>query len=186
MSVAYAGTALEAAPTMERTSSAIPARMERLPATRTLWNMVVLISLGGWFELYELFATGYIAPGLVKSGILTSTTQRFFGFQGMGAFIAATFAGLFIGTFFLGFLSDRFGRRYVFTYSLIWYTACTVIMALQTSAEGLLLWRFIAGIGIGVEIVTIDAYLTEIAPKHMRGRAFALNQAIMFSSVPVV
>jgi putative MFS transporter len=160
--------------------------MERLPATRTLWNMVVLISLGGWFELYELFATGYIAPGLVKSGILTSTTQSFFGFQGMGAFIAATFAGLFVGTFFLGFLSDRFGRRYVFTYSLIWYTTCTVIMALQTSAEGLLLWRFIAGIGIGVEIVTIDAYLTEIAPKHMRGRAFALNQAIMFSSVPVV
>jgi putative MFS transporter len=188
MSVANAdfSAAVAAAPTVDRVSSSIAARMERLPSTATLWRMVVLISLGGWFELYELFATGYIAPGLVKSGILTSTTQSFFGFQGMGAFIAATFAGLFIGTFFLGFLSDRYGRRFVFTYSLIWYTAATVVMAFQTSAEGLLLWRFIAGIGIGVEIVTIDAYLTEIAPRHMRGRAFALNQAIMFSSVPVV
>jgi putative MFS transporter len=81
MSVAYAGTALEAPPTIDWASSAIPARMERLPATRTLWNMVVLISLGGWFELYELFATGYIAPGLVKSGILTSTTQSFLAFR---------------------------------------------------------------------------------------------------------
>src|SRR4051794_16986013 len=59
-------------------------------------------------------------------------------------------------------------------------------MAFQTSAEGLLLRRFITGIGLGVEIVTTDAYLIEIAPRHMRGRAFALNQAIMFSSVPVV
>jgi putative MFS transporter len=59
-------------------------------------------------------------------------------------------------------------------------------MACQTSTEGLLLWRFIAGIGVGVEIITIDAYISEMVPRHMRGRAFAFNQAVMFSSVPVV
>src|SRR5258708_6969581 len=48
------------------------------------------------------------------------------------------------------------------------------------------LWRFIAGIGIGIEIITIDAYLTELVPSWMRGRAFAVNQAVMFISVPVV
>jgi putative MFS transporter len=148
--------------------------------------LVALISLGGFFEMYELFFTAYITPGLIKSGILTSTTQSFFGFSGIGAFIAATFAGLFVGTFFLGFLPDRYGRRFVFTYSLLWYTVCTVIMAFQTTADGVLLWRFIAGIGIGVEIVTIDAYITELVPAHMRGRAFALNQAVMFSAVPTV
>jgi putative MFS transporter len=94
--------------------SQISARMERLPATRYLWMLVALISLGGFFEMYELFFTAYITPGLIKSGILTSTTQSFFGFSGIGAFIAATFAGLFIGTFFLGFLPDRYGRRFVF------------------------------------------------------------------------
>jgi MFS transporter, putative metabolite:H+ symporter len=164
----------------------IAARINRLPATKSLWKLVALISLGGWFELYDLFFTGYIAPGLAKSGILTGTTQGFFGFSGIGAFVAVTFAGLFIGTFFLGFLSDRYGRRFIFTYSLLWYTAATVIMACQTSTEGLLLWRFIAGIGVGVEIITIDAYISEMVPRHMRGRAFAFNQAIMFSSVPVV
>ena len=164
----------------------ITARVNRLPGTASLWKLVALISLGGWFEFYDLFFTGYIAPGLAKSGILTSTTQSFFGFSGIGAFIAATFAGLFIGTFFLGFLSDRCGRRFVFTWSLLWYTAATIVMACQTGSAGLLLWRFIAGIGVGVEIITIDAYLTEMVPRHMRGRAFAFNQAVMFSSVPVV
>jgi MFS transporter, putative metabolite:H+ symporter len=164
----------------------IAARMDRLPATRTLWRLVALISLGGWFELYDLFFTGYIAPGLARSGLLTNTTQSLFGLSGMGAFIAATFAGLFLGTFFLGFLSDHYGRRFVFTWSLLWYTAASAAMALQSTSDGLLLWRLIAGIGLGVEIVTIDAYIVEMAPGHMRGRAFALNQAVMFSAVPIV
>ena len=59
-------------------------------------------------------------------------------------------------------------------------------MACQTTSGGLLLWRFIAGIGIGVEIITIDAYITELVPSWMRGRAFAVNQAVMFIAVPVV
>ena len=37
------------------------------------------------------------------------------------------------------------------------------------------LWRFIAGLGIGVELVTIGTYLSELVPKHIRGRAFALR-----------
>ena len=161
-------------------------RLESLSASSYLWRLVILLSLGGCFEIYDLFFTGYIAPGLNRSGLLTTTTQAFFGFSGIGAFVAATFAGLFVGTFFLGFLADRFGRRSIFTFALLAYTAATVAMACQTTSGGLLLWRFIAGIGIGVEIITIDAYITELVPSRMRGRAFAVNQAIMFTAVPAV
>ena len=164
----------------------ISRRLESLPASSYVWRLVILLSLGGWFEIYDLFFTGYIAPGLNRSGLLTTTTQAFFGFSGIGAFVAATFAGLFVGTFFLGFLADRFGRRAIFTFALLGYSAASVIMACQTSSEGLLLWRFIAGIGIGVEIITIDAYITELVPSWMRGRAFAVNQSVMFIAVPLV
>jgi MFS transporter, putative metabolite:H+ symporter len=112
--------------------------------------MVVLLSLGGWFEFYDLFFTAYVGPGLVKSGILAETTGSFFGLSGLAAFIAATFAGLFIGTFGLGSLADRFGRRFIFTISLLWYSAATIIVAFQTDAAGLNRWRLISGIGIGV------------------------------------
>jgi putative MFS transporter len=164
----------------------ISRRLESLPASSYLWRLVILLSLGGCFEIYDLFLTGYIAPGLNKSGLLTTTTQAFFGFSGIGAFVAATFAGLFVGTFFLGFLADRFGRRSIFTWALLGYSAASVVMACQTSSGGLLLWRFIAGIGIGVEIITIDAYITELVPSWMRGRAFAVNQSVMFIAVPIV
>ena len=164
----------------------ISRRLESLPASSTLWRLVILLSLGGCFEVYDLFFTGYIAPGLNRSGLLTTTTAAFFGFSGMGAFVAATFAGLFIGTFFLGFLADRFGRRSIFTSALLCYSAATVTMACQSTSGGVLLWRLIAGIGIGVEIITIDTYITELVPSWMRGRAFAINQAIMFTAVPIV
>jgi putative MFS transporter len=164
----------------------ISRRLESLPASSFLWRLVILLSLGGCFEIYDLFLTGYIAPGLARSKLLTATTDAFFGFSGIGAFVAATFAGLFVGTFFLGFLADRFGRRAIFTWALLAYSAASVVMAFQSTSNGVLLWRFLAGIGIGVEIITIDAYITELVPSWMRGRAFAVNQAVMFIAVPIV
>jgi putative MFS transporter len=167
-------------------AGAIGARMDRLPATRAIWKLIALLSLGGFFEFYDLFFTGYIAPGLVRSGILTASTRGLFGTTGVASFVAAMFSGLFLGTALFGFVADRFGRRTIFTCSLLWYTAASVVMAFQNDVFGLNLWRFISGIGVGVELVTIDTYLSELAPKEMRGRAFAFNQTIQFSAVPVV
>jgi putative MFS transporter len=164
---------------------AISARLDRLPANRRIWTMVVLLSLGGCFEYYDLFLTGYIAPGLVRSHIFTATTAGFFGNNGIASFVAAFFMGLFIGTIAFGFVADRFGRRSIFTASLIWYSLCTLVMAFQHSAGAINLWRLLAGIGIGVELVTIDTYLSELMPKHLRGRAFVVNAAIQFTSLPV-
>lgn len=165
---------------------AIVARLDRLPATRSVWRLVALLGLGFFFELYDLLFTGYVAPGLVAAGILTPTTPGLFGASGVASFVAALFTGLFVGTIACGWLADRFGRRAVFTGSLLAYTAANVVMACQTDAFGLNLWRLIAGIGLGLEMVTIGSYLSELVPKGIRGRAFALCQAIGFTAVPVV
>ncbi len=165
-------------------STAITARLDRLPATAFIWRLVVLLSLGGVFEFYDLFFTAYVVPGLVKSGMLAHVSLAIF--TGPAAFVAATFGGLWLGTLVFGFVADRYGRRSVFTVSLLWYSVSTLIMAAQHTGVGLILWRVIAGIGIGVELVTIDTYIAELVPKDIRGRAFAINQTIQFAVVPVV
>jgi len=165
-------------------AAAILARLDRLPATRHIWRLVTLLSLGGMFEFYDLFMTAYMIPGLVKSGLLAHVAVGIF--TGPALFVAATFTGLFIGTFVFGFVADKYGRRAIFTVSLLFYCAATLIMAFQDSGLSVCLWRVIAGIGIGVELVTIDTYLAELVPKHVRGRAFAYNQVIQFSVVPIV
>ena len=107
----------------------LAARLDRLPMTRHIWVLVTLISLGGAFEFYDLFLTAYIAPGLVKAGYFTRESLGPFsvlapyGVAGVGTFVFAMFAGLFVGAIFLGHFADRYGRRTVFTFSLIWYSS---------------------------------------------------------------
>jgi MFS transporter, putative metabolite:H+ symporter len=173
-------------------SAEIAARLDRLPPSRTIWKMVILISLGGVFEFYDLFFTGYVAPGMVEAGLFKPESLGIFGalqalaVAGFGTFVFATFAGLWVGTLVFGSVADKFGRRFIFTWSLIWYMTCSAIMAFQTSGAALDIWRFISGIGIGIELVTIDTYISELIPSRERGRAYAVNQFITFSVVPVI
>jgi putative MFS transporter len=120
-------------------AGAILARIDRLPTTRTIWT--IILGFGMFFELYDLLFSAYVAPSLVKTAVLTAQTRGLLGATGVASFIAALFTGLFIGTILCGFLADRFGRRAIFTWSLLWYSAANVMVALQHDAAGLNVWR---------------------------------------------
>ena len=68
------------------TAAMITARLDRLPASREIWKLVILLSLGGMFELYDLLMTGYVAPGLVRSGIFSPGHTGLFGLPDQAAF----------------------------------------------------------------------------------------------------
>ncbi len=170
----------------------LAARLDRLPSSRTVWTIVVLISLGGVFEFYDLFFTAYVARGMIDSRLFTPESLGFFAslklvrVSGFGTFVFCTFAGLWVGVVAFGHSADRFGRKAVFTWSLMWYVTATAIMAFQGTGQWIDIWRFVAGVGFGVQLVTVDTYIVELTPLSLRGRAFSVNQCICFSIVPVV
>ena len=147
-------------------------------------SAILRVSIGAWFELYDLFVTAYISLGLIGEGLFVATAPSPFAIAGFASFVAAGFAGMFAGTLLFGWVSDRFGRKATFTYSLLWYSAATLVMAFMQSAATIDLMRFIAGIGIGVQLVTIDAYVSEIAPKEQRGRWIAFTQFVGYLAIP--
>ena len=164
----------------------VAGRIDALPASAGLWRFITLLSLGGFFELYDLFETGYISAGLLASGVFHSGTAGVAGVSDQAVFASATFLGLFAGASLLAPYADRFGRRLTFICALAWYGAFSLLMAFQQSAEMIILCRFLVGIGLGVELVTIDTYLAEWVPAHLRSRAFAFAFFIQFLSVPAV
>lgn len=164
----------------------LAARIDALPASAGLWRFIILLSLGGFFELYDLFQTGYISTGLIADGIFHTGAQGVFGVSDQAAFASATFLGLFVGASLLSPYADRFGRRATFMFALIWYGAFSLLLAFQQQAEWVIFLRFLVGVGLGIELVTIDTYLTEWVPAHLRTRAFAFAFFVQFLSVPAV
>jgi putative MFS transporter len=153
--------------------------------------LAVLVSLAGISELYDLFQTAYIPTGLVRDRIFRTGSQGFLGQSDQAIFAAATFFGLFLGAIGFSSIADRLGRRMIFVWALLAYSSSTAPLAFQSTALGINLCRLLGlrrllgGIGLGVEFVTIDAYIAEIVPKHMRGRAFALNHFVEFCALPI-
>ncbi|MBV8514150.1 MAG: MFS transporter [Acidobacteria bacterium] len=161
-----------------RTSpDAIAARIEHLPLGRFHRRFITLVSLGNFFDLYDIFVVAYIGAALQQSHFLT--------LQQFTEFIASGFFGMFVGTIAFGIGSDRFGRRIVFMTLLLLYSVFTLACAFAPSASWLIALRFFAGAGIGAEIIVIDAYVSEIVPSYARGRYVAITQVVGFAAVPV-
>src|SRR5690348_5362943 len=160
------------------TPSSIAARLESLRVGTFHYRFISLVSLGEWFDMYDLFMVAYVGAALQNSGFLS--------LQQFSQLIAAGFLGMFVGTVLFGMTSDQIGRRTSFVVMLLIYSAFTLIGSLAQSAAWLIVCRFLAGIGIGAEIVVIDAYVSEMVPSYARGRFIAITQVVGFTSVPVV
>jgi putative MFS transporter len=155
----------------------IAERIERLPLGRFHRRFIALVSLGNFFDLYDIFIVAYIGAALQQSGFLTLRQFTFF--------VAAGFLGMFVGTVVFGMGSDRMGRRSAFILLLLIYSVFTFAGAFAPSAGWLIALRFFAGVGIGAEIVVIDTYVTEVVPGRARGRYVAITQVAGFCAVPV-
>jgi putative MFS transporter len=155
----------------------IAERIERLPLGGFHRRFIALVSLGNFFDLYDIFIVAYIGAALQQSGFLT--------LRQFTLFVAAGFLGMFVGTVVFGMGSDRMGRRSAFILLLLIYSIFTFVGAFAPTAAWLIGLRFFAGVGIGAEIVVIDTYVTEVVPGRARGRYVAITQVAGFCAVPV-
>jgi MFS transporter, putative metabolite:H+ symporter len=162
---------------MTTTKETIAERIERLPLGRFHRRFIALVSLGNFFDLYDIFIVAYIGAALQQSGFLTLRQFTFF--------VAGGFLGMFVGTVVFGMGSDRMGRRSAFILLLLIYSLFTFVGAFAPTAAWLIALRFFAGVGIGAEIVVIDTYVTEVVPGRARGRYVAITQVAGFCAVPV-
>ncbi len=118
---------------VQRPVTAASSVLERLPLSRWHWRLVVLVGIGTFFDLYEVFLGGVLAPVLAKEFGL--------GTLGKSMVIAAGFAGMFIGANVLSIAADRLGRRRVFILNLLVYSLFSFAAAFSPNIETFLVLR---------------------------------------------
>jgi MFS family permease len=158
--------------TGKTTTTDIPARLDRLPWSR--WHWLVIVSLGVTWILdgLEVTLVGSIAAVLTQADTLALSTAQ--------ATAAGSFylGGAVTGALLFGYLTDRFGRRRLFMVTLGVYLVFTVATALAWGFWSFMVFRFLAGMGIGGEYSAINSAIDELVPARVRGRiALAINSS---------
>jgi len=79
-----------------------------------------------------------------------------------------------------GRISDIYGMKKIFSYGIIIFTVASFLSAISPSAESLIIFRIIQGIGGAMIFVTGLAIITSVYPPQERGKAIGINIATVY------
>jgi MFS family permease len=141
----------------------IPARLDALPFGR--FHLLVISALGITWILdgLEVTLAGALSGELkASSGLNLSDAQ-------IGIAGSSYLCGAVVGAFFFGWLTDRLGRKKLFSITLAVYLAATAATGLSWDAWSFIAFRFLTGAGIGGEYAAINSAIQELIPARLRG-----------------
>ena len=90
-------------------------------------RLAVVVGIGTFFDLYDIFLGGVLAAVLAEEWDLST--------NGKALVIASGFAGMFFGAITFGSLADRFGRRRMFLINLFVYSGFSLARGLLALAR---------------------------------------------------
>ena len=153
----------------------------RAKLTTIQWLICAIAAIGFAFDIYEILMLPLIVrPALLELTGAVPGSPEFQMWVGRLFYIPAFAGGIFglVG----GYMTDRFGRRRVLTYSILIYALAAFFSGFSTSIEMLLVLRCFVFIGVCVEFVAAVAWLAELFPEPAR-RERVLGYTQAFSSL---
>jgi putative MFS transporter len=149
-----------------RTKDDVADFVGRQPMTRSGLG-VVLIALGGVFvDAYDFASLGIGIPGL-RAEFNLAPSQ-------LGTIAAIMGVGAVIGGIAGGYLTDKVGRLRMFVVDLICLVIATLGAALSPNIYALLFFRFLMGLGVGLDYPVAFSFLAEFVNRTRRAGSIAL------------
>ena len=141
----------------------IPSRLDALPFGR--FHLLVIGALGITWILdgLEVTLAGALSSELTQPSALGLTSAQ------VGLAGSFYLCGAVLGAFFFGWLTDRLGRKKLFSITLAVYLAATFATGLSWNAWSYILFRCLTGAGIGGEYAAINSAIQELIPARFRG-----------------
>lgn len=141
----------------------VPARLDRLPWSR--WHVLVVIALGITWLLdgLESNLAGSLAGILKRKDTLGLSDAQ------LGLSATWYLAGSVAGALVFGYLTDRWGRKKLFSITILLYLCATAATAFAWNFGMFTLFRTLTGAGIGGEYAAVNSAVDELIPARVRG-----------------
>ena len=144
-------------------------RLDRLPVTSKHKRLLLGSGLGWALDAMDVGLISFIMAALAVHWDLGPSQTSWLA--------SAGFLGMALGATFGGLLADKFGRRNVFSLTLLIYGLATGASALAGGLTVLIFFRFIVGLGLGAELPVASTLISEFAPRRVRGRMVVILEA---------
>ena len=142
----------------------VPARLDRLPWSGFHRLVVVALGITWILDGLEVTLAGSVAAALQTAPSLRLTAEQ------VGLTGSAYLIGGVVGALFFGHLTDKLGRKKLFSVTLGVYLVATAATAFSWDFYSFLFFRFLTGAGIGGEYSAINSAIQELIPARLRGR----------------
>ncbi|HCD51090.1 MAG TPA: MFS transporter [Balneolaceae bacterium] len=102
---------------------------------------------------------------------------------GTGFNVASMLLGCAVGAFFAGRLADQFGRRTLLIVAALFFIISAWGSGIANTSSFFVVFRVIGGLAVGAASVMSPAYISEIAPAHLRGRLSSIQQVAIITGL---
>lgn len=141
------------------------------------WRVWSLSAMGVFLDGFDLFIIGVALPLIQRE---FSPSPFMTGLIGAAA-VLGSIAGGTLG----GWLTDRYGRKALYLVDLIFFIVFGLLSAISWDIGSLIAFRFLLGVGVGVDYPICASYVSEFMPSRIRGKmligAFSFQAAGMMS-----
>jgi MFS transporter, putative metabolite transport protein len=135
--------------------------------------LVILVALGGIFvDAYDIVSIG-IGAGQLKQEFNLSP-------QGLGLLTSILAVGALLGGVIGGYYTDRFGRKKMFTIDLLLLVFAALGAALAPNFTWLVIFRFLMGVGIGLDMPVALSFIAEYSNNGKKGSNVNLWQPMWY------
>jgi putative MFS transporter len=145
--------------------------LDEKPVSWFIWYSTLLVGLGSFLDGYDLLNVSIALPFISKTMIISASMQGLLG--------TATYLGGIVGAIIFGVFSDLRGRKVALVIDLVFFMLASLLSAVITTPAQLLALRAAIGFGIGADIVSGPALLSELLPKKSRGALLGTSLLMM-------
>ena len=137
-------------------------KLQEHPNLRIVW---IVCALGLFIDGYMLYISSITLP-FISHYYTPSDLQ-------LGLIQSSSFIGATLGAIIVGKISDKIGRRSLLIFNLCFFVVVALLSSLAWSVSSLIVFRFLTGVGVGMDYPICASYLTEMSSKKNSGRNLA-------------